>query len=74
VLLTRAPTGDHLVQAIARLGLAEVIADKLRRFDTSTLLNRHLADRADTAAVGFGPSPKQVVGRQGRRLCRRHTR
>jgi hypothetical protein len=55
VLLTRAPTGDHLVQAIARLGLAEVIADKLRRFDTSTPLNRHLADRADTAALGFGP-------------------
>ena len=25
-------------------------------FDTSTLLNRHLADRADmTAAIGFGP-------------------
>ena len=33
----------------------EVIADKLRRFDTSTLLNRRLADRADTAAIGFGP-------------------
>jgi molybdate transport system substrate-binding protein len=55
VLLTRAPTGDHLMQAIARLGLAGAIADKLRRFDTSTLLNRHLADRADTAAIGFGP-------------------
>ncbi len=25
------------------------------RFDTSTLLNRHLADRADAAALGFGP-------------------
>lgn len=56
VLLTRAPTGDHLLQAIARVGVAEVIADKLQRFDTSTLLNRHLADRADmTAAIGFGP-------------------
>ena len=38
VLLTRAPTGDHLMQAIARVGVAEVIADKLQRFDTSTLL------------------------------------
>ena len=57
VLLTRAPTGDHLLQAIARVGVAEVIADKLQRFDTSTLLNRHLADRADmTAAIGFGPA------------------
>ena len=55
VLLTRAPTGDHLMQAIARVGVAEAIADKLQRFDTSTLLNRHLADRADTAAIGFGP-------------------
>jgi molybdate transport system substrate-binding protein len=52
VLLTRAPTGDHLMQAIARVGVAEAIADKLQRFDTSTLLNRHLAD---TAAIGFGP-------------------
>jgi ABC-type molybdate transport system substrate-binding protein len=32
-----------------------VIADKLRRFDTSTLLNRHLADRENAAAIGFGP-------------------
>jgi molybdate transport system substrate-binding protein len=55
VLLTRAPTGNHLMQAIARLGLAEAIADKLRRFDTSTLLNGQLADRADAAALGFGP-------------------
>jgi molybdate transport system substrate-binding protein len=41
------------MQAIVRLGLAEAIADKLRRFDTSTLLNR--ADRAEATAIGFGP-------------------
>ena len=56
VLLTRAPTGDHLMQVIARLGLAEAIGRKLRRFDTSTLLNRHLVESAAAGAIGFGPA------------------
>ena len=33
ILLTRAPTGDHLMQVITRLGLADAVAGKLRRFD-----------------------------------------
>jgi molybdate transport system substrate-binding protein len=56
VLLTRAPTGDHLMQVIARLGLDDAVAGKLRRFDTSTLLNRHLAENAGPGAIGFGPA------------------
>jgi ABC-type molybdate transport system substrate-binding protein len=56
VLLTRAPTGDHLMQVIARLGLAGALAAKLERFDTSTLLNRHLAERSAPGALGFGPA------------------
>jgi molybdate transport system substrate-binding protein len=56
VLLTRAPTGDHLMRTIARLGLAEAVAGKLRRFDTSMLLNRHLAENAGLGAIGFGPA------------------
>jgi molybdate transport system substrate-binding protein len=56
VLLTLAPTGDHLLQVIARLGLADAMAGKLRRFDTSTLLNRHLAESAGPGAIGFGPA------------------
>ena len=63
VLLTRAPTGDHLLQAIARVGVAEAIADKLQRFDTSTLLNRHLADRADRRPrSASAPPPKSSRG------------
>ena len=62
VLLTRAPTGDHLMQAIARVGVAEAIADKLQRFDTSTLLNSHLADRADTPRSASAPSPESSRG------------
>jgi molybdate transport system substrate-binding protein len=42
VLLTLAPTGDHLMLVIARLGLTDMIAVKLQRFATSALLNRHL--------------------------------
>lgn len=56
VLLTLAPTGDHLMQVIARLGLADALRAKLRRFDTSTLLNRHLVESAGPGAVGFGPA------------------
>jgi ABC-type molybdate transport system substrate-binding protein len=56
VLLTRAPTGDHLMGVIARLGLADAVAAKLERFETSTLLNRRLAAAAGIAAIGFGPA------------------
>jgi ABC-type molybdate transport system substrate-binding protein len=55
VLLTLAPTGDHLMDVIARLGLAATIAGKLQRFDTATLLNRRLA-AAGTGAIGFAPA------------------
>jgi molybdate transport system substrate-binding protein len=56
VLLTLAPTGDHLMRVIAQLGLADAIAGKLKRFETSTLLNRHLVESAGTGAIGFGPA------------------
>jgi molybdate transport system substrate-binding protein len=56
VLLTSAPTGDHLMQVIARLGLADAIAGKLRRFETSALLNRYLVESAGAGAIGFGPA------------------
>jgi molybdate transport system substrate-binding protein len=56
VLLTLAPTGDHLMRVIARLGLAEAISRKLGRFETSTLLNRHLVESAGPRAIGFGPA------------------
>ena len=56
VLLTLAPTGDHLMRVIARLGLADAIAGKLASFETSTLLNRHLVESAGTGAIGFGPA------------------
>jgi molybdate transport system substrate-binding protein len=55
VLLTLAPTGDHLMQVIARFGLTETIAGKLQRFATSALLNRHLVESAGPGAIGFGP-------------------
>ncbi len=63
VLLTLAPTGDHLVAVIARLGLAETIKGKLKRFDTATLLNRHLVETAGTGALGFGPSTEILAWR-----------
>ena len=56
VLLTNAPTGDHLLKVIERIGLADDVDRKLRRFDTATLLNKHLADNPGPAALGFGPT------------------
>jgi molybdate transport system substrate-binding protein len=56
VLLTLAPTGDHLMQVIARLGLTETIAGRLQRFATSALLNRYLVESAAPNAIGFGPA------------------
>jgi molybdate transport system substrate-binding protein len=55
VLLTLAPTGDHLMGVIARLDLAETVGGKLERFETATLLNRRLAV-ADPGAIGFAPA------------------
>ena len=60
--LTRAPTGDHLMNVIAQLGLHEAVASKLARFDTSTALNIHLAGRADNA-LGFGPETEIRAGK-----------
>jgi len=63
VLLTRAPTGDHLLKVIERLGLSAAVGAKLQRFDTATLLNTHLAEAASPATLGFGPATEILVWR-----------
>jgi molybdate transport system substrate-binding protein len=65
VLLTAAPTGEHLTKVIARLGLADAIAGKLKRFETSALLNRHLVEDAGAGAIGFGPAT-EILSWRGR--------
>jgi molybdate transport system substrate-binding protein len=61
VLLTRAPTGDHLLEVTGRLGLTERLAARIERFDTSTRLNVALAARRDNA-LGFGPETEIRAG------------
>ncbi len=61
VLLTRAPTGDNLLEVIARLGLRDEIGAKLLRFDTASKLNVHLAARKDRA-LGFSPETEIRAG------------
>lgn len=63
VLLTLAPTGDHLMAVIERLGLTATVAPKLKRFDTATLLNKHLAENAGLGALGFGPATEILAWR-----------
>jgi molybdate transport system substrate-binding protein len=61
ILLTRAPTGDHLMRVIADFCLSNAIAPKLMRFETSTALNAHLATCNDNA-LGFGPETEIRAG------------
>ena len=61
VLLTHAPTGEHLLDTISDLDLADTVLPKLLRFDTSTKLNIHLASRTDHA-LGFGPETEIRAG------------
>lgn len=63
VLLTNAPTGDHLLKVIERIGLGGEVGRKLTRFDTATLLNKHLADHPGEGALGFGPTTEILVWR-----------
>ena len=63
VLVTRAPTGEHMLRVIAQLGLAEAVAAKLVQFDTATLLIKHLAAEGDAAALGFSPAAEILVWR-----------
>ena len=62
VLLTHAPTGEHLLDTIAKLGLRDAVAGKLLRFGTSTKLNMALAARSDDA-LGFGPETEIRAGK-----------
>jgi molybdate transport system substrate-binding protein len=61
ILLTRAPSGHHLMAVIAQLGLGDAVAPKLLRFETSAKLNLHLAGRSDRA-LGFGPETEIRAG------------
>ena len=63
VLLTLAPTGDHLMKVIDRLGFTATVAPKLQRFDTATKLNRHLAENQSPGALGFGPTTEIIAWR-----------
>jgi molybdate transport system substrate-binding protein len=61
VLLTTAPTGEHLLDVVALLGLRDTVSAKLTRYDTSTKLNLALAARSDHA-IGFGPETEIRAG------------
>jgi molybdate transport system substrate-binding protein len=63
VLLTLAPTGDHLLKVIERIGLAGNVAPKLKRFDTATMVNQYLADHPSGRALGFGPATEILAWR-----------
>jgi len=55
VFLTLAPTGEHLLNVIRKLGLAQAVERKLRRFDKASHLNAALAASLATHPLGFAP-------------------
>ena len=63
VLLTNAPTGEHLAQVFARIGIENDVKPKLKRFDTATLLNKYLAEHPQAGALGFGPTTEILTWR-----------
>jgi molybdate transport system substrate-binding protein len=63
VLLTNAPTGQHLAQVFARMGIENDVKPKTKRFDTATLLNKYIAEHPDAGALGFGPTTEILTWR-----------
>jgi len=63
VLLTIAPTGDHLAKVFANIGIADEIKPKIKRFDTATLLNKYIAEHPNVDALGFGPTTEILTWR-----------
>ncbi len=63
VLLTNAPTGEHLAQVIVRMGVENEVKPKIKRFDTATLLNKYIAEHPDAGVLGFGPTTEILTWR-----------
>lgn len=64
VLLTTAPSGQHMTRVIGRLGIATEVAGKVLRFDKSSDLNAWLLRERDPRALGFGPTT-EIAGVAG---------
>ena len=64
VLLTTAPSGEHMTRVIEAFGLARGLRAKIMRFDKSSDVNAWLAREKDMGALGFGPTT-EIVGVAG---------
>ncbi len=65
VLLTNAPTGEHLVKVFVQMGVDAAVNPKTKRFDTATLLNKYIAENPSVEALGFGPTT-EILGWRGK--------
>lgn len=55
IVLTLAPTGEHMMGVIANLDLLPDVESRIRRFDKSVQVSAYLAD-APAGALAFGPA------------------
>ena len=68
ILLTNAPTGEHLQQVIVELGVERETAPRIRRFDTATQLHEYIAGNPHAGALGFGPTT-EILAWRGRGIA-----
>ena len=69
ILLTLAPTGEHMMGVIEILGLTAATEGKIRRFDKSTEVNARIA-ATDMRVLAFGPATEILAWRdRGVRWC-----
>lgn len=64
VVITEAPSGVHLEQVFANLGLTETLEPKLTRYDTGTMVNEHLATGTMEGEIAFGVATEILFFRE----------
>ncbi len=60
IVLTQAPTGEHLMRVIDHLGIMDNVKEKLKRFDKSVHVNAYLLDQPP-GPLAFGPATEIIA-------------
>ena len=54
IILTEAPSGVHMEKIIAEMGRTQLLADRIIRYDTGTMVNEHLSASSAEMEIAFG--------------------
>lgn len=67
LFLTTAPTGKHIFAALAKIGLGDIVREKLTAFDRATEMLEALS-REDAPVLAFGPTT-EIAGWRNRGIA-----